>query len=333
MVTWHLLTAECFPRWFSFPIIQSVNFVAEGFVFLAGVAASIVSSKPGFRYSRFAQRAVQILFAHYSILACLLILNQFEMINIREANGETLSEVTYSILTLKYQPYLADVLTVFVFLFLMAPGFIIFQSKCGRTSLLTMSFFLFILWQPWAIGNTFQLNSHGAFDANTWQFVFCLGIVAGGVRIRFAQYNNLMLWRMFIFFLIVTLTLGALRFLSLSQKLSLFSAELYGRHPLTLMRLLFIASQFLLMASATYLTWPKINQSRIAREVVRFGQHSLLVFCVSVPLDYLAKAILEWLDAGLILGTLVLCLVISLLWLTAHIAEYRKKASGLPLKN
>jgi len=41
MVSWRLLSHPAFPGWVAFPLIQSMNFVAEGFVFLAGVSCGI----------------------------------------------------------------------------------------------------------------------------------------------------------------------------------------------------------------------------------------------------------------------------------------------------
>jgi len=38
MVSWHLLTHPSFPRWLAFGVIQPFNFVAEGFVLLAGAS-------------------------------------------------------------------------------------------------------------------------------------------------------------------------------------------------------------------------------------------------------------------------------------------------------
>src|SRR5712664_1676323 len=41
MVIWHLLSHDSFPKWFSLPIIQGFNFVAEGFILLAGVGVGL----------------------------------------------------------------------------------------------------------------------------------------------------------------------------------------------------------------------------------------------------------------------------------------------------
>ena len=264
----------------------------------------------------------RLLFTHYSVLACLLMLAQLGMVTITGDSGESLTDVIYAALTLKYQPYLADVLTVFVFLFLMAPGLLILERTCGQARLLALSFFVFVMWQPWAIGNTWQLNSHGAFDVNTWQFVFCLGIVAGSFGTAPTQDSNQKLWRVLLCCLIAVLAFGTVRLLTLTQQLPLFGEQLYGRHPLTLMRLLYISPHFLVVASATYIVWPKISRSRIAQIVVHFGRHSLLVFSVSVPLDYLARAFMDLFDAGIFVGILIICFEVSLLWFISQMPEY-----------
>ncbi len=75
MVLWHMLSHESFPRWFSFPVIQGLNFVAEGFVLISGLCVGVSLSRlpPGsLRIAHYLRRAIRILLVHYLVAAALL---------------------------------------------------------------------------------------------------------------------------------------------------------------------------------------------------------------------------------------------------------------------
>ena len=123
MVSWHLLSHPSFPRALSFAVIQSFNFVAEGFVLLAGASIGWQFRRRPEEISRpgpHLARAARFLLLHYAIAAALITLicstTWYEPVRQRP-----LLEWARDILLLEYQPYLGDVLNVFIFLFALAP--------------------------------------------------------------------------------------------------------------------------------------------------------------------------------------------------------------------
>ena len=119
MVSWHLLTHRSYPRGLAFCVIQGFNFVAEGFVFLAGASIGLVAARPGAARdldARCLRRAVRLLLAHYAVVTALAIPALVDHVG-----TDRVVATAREILTLQYQPYLGDVLTVFVFLFALTP--------------------------------------------------------------------------------------------------------------------------------------------------------------------------------------------------------------------
>src|SRR5256885_14174401 len=74
MVSWTLLTHPSFPRWLAFGVIQPFNFVAEGFVLLAGTAVGLNVARKRSVPSRHLQRAGAILGVHYGLVGFVLAL-------------------------------------------------------------------------------------------------------------------------------------------------------------------------------------------------------------------------------------------------------------------
>jgi len=75
MALWHMLSHPSFPRWFSFPLIQGLNFVAEGFVLVSGLCVGMAFSRHSvgsLRIGHYLRRALVILVSHYLVVMVLL---------------------------------------------------------------------------------------------------------------------------------------------------------------------------------------------------------------------------------------------------------------------
>lgn len=213
MVSWHILTDASFPKWFSFPVIQTFNFVAEGFVLLAGMSVGMSFCCPAksFRYWR---RASNILALHYAMVAALMVLLEGGAITSLKPTPPLNDGKLGHVLALRYQPYLADVLTIFVFLFLLTPLLIWIRRRLGKGELLAISLVTYISANMAPVVGRFadlanlDPNSHGAFDVGSWQLVYVLGLLLGE---RMYAFESLVgrRYRRLITFLLATLVVAA----------------------------------------------------------------------------------------------------------------------------
>lgn len=314
MVMWHLLTDDCFPKWLSMPLIQSVNFVAEGFVFLAGVSVSIVTHRKKIGATTFIKRGLELLLVHYAIVTVLLLLSHLNLISLEKPNGNTITAV----LSLQYQPYLGDVLTVFFFLFCISPLLLKVQTTYGSRFLFALSLITFLAWQPQALYPKLQVNAHGAFDVNTWQLVFVLGLLCGHRTTQLPLSRDFNYFKATAWILISFLLIAAIRLLCISGKLTYLPPDTFGRHPLTAARLIYISLHFLLFSTIIYGLWSHLKSTLMAREIILFGQNSLLLFSISVPLDYIAKQMISSSEHKIIFGVISSILVLGVLLSIAH---------------
>jgi len=314
MASWHLLTNTAgvepapFPGWLSFPVIQGFNFVAEGFVLVAGLSVGIVVARMPerpIRAAHYAGRALQLLLVHYALVAVVLLGFTPSELPGWFAAQSTPGKVL-SVLTLQYQPYLADILSVFVFLFLAAPVLLALRRARGDAALVAVSVALYLAANllPWLATPRWQqaleLNSGGAFDFGSWQLVFAVGIVLGGrhpawIARPAASFRRTLALAAAGFVVAGIYRLGILVGGGISDELR---ELLLNRHPLTPIRLVYIALEMFLIALLTVRFWEPLGRLRVVRAVVAVGRHSLTVFSVSVVLDYALKALLGQFGVG-----------------------------------
>ncbi len=289
MVSWHLLTHPSFPRPLAFAVIQPFNFVAEGFVLLAGAAIGLKIARKRFVSSALLRRAGSLLALHYALVAFVLVLAVIERKLGLAVQLSAFPRNVGDVITLSYQPYLADVLSVFVFLFLAAPLFYFVYSSLGAIGLVVASAVIF------ATASLFPINTGGAFDFNSWQVVFVAGILFG------ANYESILAsWkthsaRLLTIFVVVF----AAAFLVRAFIAGPDGAHLPGwrgylafsRKPLSIARMVYIAAEMAMIALLTVRWWDSICNSFIVARIVALGRSSLEVFACSVVLDYLLKAV------------------------------------------
>jgi hypothetical protein len=306
MVSWHILTHPSHPRALAFCVIQGFNFVAEGFVFLAGTSIGLIAARPGAAArdldARCLRRALRLLLAHYAVVTALAIPALISGPDARHP-----APTVAGIATLAYQPYLGDVLSVFVFLFALTPPLLAVRRTVGEAGLLGLGGGVYLAtvllpafasrrWQA-----ALELNHHGAFDVNSWQLVYVLGILFGGryativpaARARFRQSFGIALAA---FVLISVFRWEVERGGSWAGRLPAWLR--FERHPLSPARLAYIALQIVLLGVVTIRHWDRLRDSAVVRIVVAFGRNSLGLFVVSIFLDYLFKAAMDRLGWG-----------------------------------
>ena len=295
MVSWHLLSHPSFPRALSFAVIQSFNFVAEGFVLLAGASIGWQFRRRPEEISRpgpHLARAARFLLLHYAIAAALITLicstTWYEPVRQRP-----LLEWARDILLLEYQPYLGDVLNVFIFLFALAPVMLFVLQRAGPRALLMLSLGVFavaVVWPRFA-----ALNAHGAFVVNGWQIYFVLGILFGRSypEVLAAKQRRPNVWLLVNVILCVAVSTYRLAIeLNPSWETQVPALLRFERHPLTLARTVEMLADMHLLALVTARFWPWIEPWRVTGWLVRFGRKSLRVFVVSIGLDYLICGLL-----------------------------------------
>jgi hypothetical protein len=296
MVSWHLLTHPSFPRWLAFLVIQPFNFVAEGFVLLAGTGVGLHMSTRPSPALRFIRRAASLLLVNYVLVIFIILIaaagHRFGL-NIQPA---TIEPSWWNVVTLRYQPYLGDVLTVFVFLFASVPLFQLVYRWGGGIALAALSAALFLS------ARVFPLNAYGAFVYNSWQIFFVAGMLLGlNYDNRIRAWSKTSVASIAGWVLLFALLAGVRAFVVGPDDTQLpgwQSILMFSRKPLTPARIVYIGVEMFLIALVTVKWWDKISSTWIVNAIARFGPWSLEVFVVSVVLDYVLKALCTGFGVG-----------------------------------
>jgi hypothetical protein len=289
MVSWHLLTHPSFPRALAFAVIQPFNFVAEGFVLLAGAAVGLKIVQQRYAPSPLLRRVGVLLTTHYALVSFVVLLAVVESKLGLTVQANAVAASVWNVINFSYQPYLADVLSVFVFLFAATPVFQLVYDRLGPRWLAGVSVAVFLT------SSMFVVNAGGAFDFNTWQLVFVAGILFGvNYRAQMASWkNNSTRW------IVIAAVVFAAAFVVRvfiagpdGSHLSGWRAYLtFSRKPLTVARLVYIGSEMMVIGLLTVRWWEQISTFSIVARIVMLGRSSLVVFTCSVVLDYVLKAV------------------------------------------
>ncbi|MGD9646040.1 MAG: OpgC domain-containing protein [Pirellulales bacterium] len=302
MVSWHLMSHPSYPRALAFAVIQSFNFVAEGFVLLAGASIGLqfrrrpeTISQPGPHLAR----AGRFLILHWLVAAALVVLISSTSLY-EPVPSQSMGQWASEIVTLQFQPYLGDVLSVFIFLFALTPLMLLVLRRAGPWALAALSVAVFAVAVAWP--RLAALNAHGAFVVNGWQIYFVLGILFGR---RYAEV--LAAWRRrpnvwLAANVAICVAIAAYRLaieLNPEWEARVPGMLRFERHPLTLARTVEMLADMHLVALLTARFWPWIEPRRVTGWLVRFGRQSLRVFVVSIGLDYLICGVLTATGWGL----------------------------------
>ena len=315
MASWHLLTHPSFPRWLAFSVIQPFNFVAEGFVLLAGAAVGLKIASGRFSSARMVRRAGELLVLHYALVLFVVTLAAAEIKFGGTAQRTPLPPDTWAVLSLRYQPYLADILTVFVFLFAAAPLFQLAYSRFGPRAVGLISAVLF------ATASALPINAHGAFVFNSWQVFFVAGMLFGASADRGMRYLQNASPKAICMWVVAFVTACVVRFALGGRdgtQLSGWQAVLaFNRNPLTIARVIYIGLEMMVIALLTARWWIRIGDSRPVAAVATLGRYSLTVFVSSVVLDYLLKALCSELPIAFPANLVVWALELTVLFAVA----------------
>jgi hypothetical protein len=322
-------------------VIQGFNFVAEGFVLLAGVAVGlVVARRPGspLRAGHYLRRAGVILLVHWLLVAVVLFVFH------RTAGHDVTVEPTRQaalvpILLLRFQPYLADVLSVFVFLFAATPVFLAVKRWLGPAALFGLSLSVYAaanllpLWLSEGWVRLLEPNDRGAFDFGSWQLVFVCGMLVGGRHEELFRRVRASFWRWAVLAGAALVLVGMYRVAAEVEAplvAALPEVLRFGRHPLTPARAVYIGLQMLLIGLVTIRLWDHLAERGIVRVLVTFGGNSLTVFAWSVPLDYALKAAVHQLGLGFPASLLVWPVDLLLLYLVARYLRRPRRRHGQP---
>src|SRR5688572_14374440 len=290
MVSWHLLTHPSYPRWLAFAVIQPFNFVAEGFVMLAGVTVGLQSARRRIGFAPLLRRAATILLVNYALMLFIIAVGVVER-RFAVPTPVHLPDSWFQVLTLHYQPYLADVLTLFVFLFAASPLFEYVRRGFGDLALAALSAALFFT------ASVFPLNEHGAFIFNSWQIFFVAGIIAGARYAAGAQPWHLPTAAQIAVAAAAFTGIAAMRWLVSGPDIQRVEGwqtlVVFSRKPLTIARVAYVSLEMLLIALVTLRWWSAIRDLAVVQWITLLGQQSLAVFVASVMLDYLLKALCD----------------------------------------
>ena len=288
MVSWHLLTHPSFPRALAFAVIQPFNFVAEGFVLLAGAAIGLKIARKRFVPSALFRRAGSLLALHYALVVFVVLLAIAERKFGLPVQVPGVPRSGWDVITFTYQPYLADVLSVFVFLFVAAPLFYFVYSSAGTIGLVVTSAVIF------ATASWFPINTGGAFDFNSWQVMLVGGMLFGvNYEAVIASWKARSTQLLAISVLVFAVAFLVRVFIAGPDGTHLPGWRGYlafSRKPLTIARMVYIGAEMMVIALLTVRWWETFARSFIVARIVVLGRSSLEVFACSVVLDYLLKA-------------------------------------------
>src|SRR5437867_4850839 len=321
MVSWHLLTHPSFPRMLAFAVIQPFNFVAEGFVLLAGVSVGLKIVRAPYAPFVLLRRAGAMLLVNYALVSFVMLLAAAERSLGLTVQLDAMPRNVWTVLSLSYQPYLADVLSVFVFLFAAAPIFQIVYERLGGLGLAAVSTAVFMS------ASLVPLNADGAFVFNSWQIFFVAGILFGAnYETRMAEWKTASNRVLTAWVLVFAAACVVRAFIAGPDGTTLSGWRAYltfGRKPLTVARAFYIGSELMVIALFTARWWQAISRSFIVARIIALGRCSLQVFVCSVVLDYLLKAACTELRLSFPTNLLVWLVELIVLFAVADVLDRR----------
>ena len=319
----------------------SISDSAELFVFLAGWSLGLLVGRQDAQKNisvlgfRLGGRAVQLYAAHILISGLALALlagtaflaNNPLILEWHNAAAYFLepTQVQIGIVLLTHQLGYFDILPLYVVLMLVAPIFAMID-RFARPLLVPLSLALYFasLIVPFS-APTWPVEGQWFFNPFTWQAIFVLGFALSRDVGAGAVVRRNMHWIRHVSAPIVVVSAVLVWFNWFPDPTLLPEPRLLflnGKSFLTPMRLL----QFLALAAVFSAAFPLISKLPILPEFLSIlGRNSLYVFCVGSLLSLTGQIIRYLYPRSLAVDTIVVVVGISLLWLTAWMAEWRER--------
>jgi hypothetical protein len=335
--------------------LHSVAFcdAAEVFVFISGYAASLAYGRAlgrdGFPLAtaRVYHRVWQLYVAHIFVFAIFAALVSYSMVVVDDPSYTESFKISEfldnpyaaigQVLILRFQPQYLDILPLYIVLL---SAFPLVLAAIARHPLLALvpSGALYALVQVtgWQMPG-YPDGATWFFNPLAWQFLFCIGAVAGYSKVRGTQWlpNGKRLARaaMAVAAVVALISVGWMIESNLTDTPDvLFTAlapHVGNKSNLDPVRL----ASFLALALATArLVRPgsAVLATQPARWLISCGQHSLHIFCFGIVLAVLGQFALTTFDDGLLAQALVTfaggAAMVALAWLLA----WDKSAGGAP---
>lgn len=326
----------------------------EIFVFISGYTAAIVYGaslrKNGLVYMwlQVLKRCWQLYAAH--ILLFVFFIAQITWVSIRFDNAAFIEELNVSefhdqpqesiirALILRYRPVNLDVLPLYMALLAAMPPCLWLMARSRHLTLaLSVALWLCVQWFQWAFpvyaaGDTWLFNPLG------WQLLFVIGALCGAARDEDSRWLR---WRPWLGWAAAAWLLFAL-FVTVSWKLPTLNdwvevaigPWLYpiDKSNLGIARLLHFLAAAYLVARLVPEGSP-VTASALAEPIIRCGQHSLYIFCISISLSFVAHFVLVQFGRGMAMQVAVVAgglILMSALAYLLHWFQGRGRDSGSP---
>lgn len=314
---------------------------AEIFIFLAGVSSALAFGRSFERagwfagLGRVAQRVWQLYRAHIGLFVAVFAIavaadqrfgggRYVASLNLTQVLADPGTSLV-KLLSLGYLPNLFDILPLYMF-FLAGVPLMVLCARISPRLVIALSVALYVIgtanrWNPVADPAT---GRPWFFDPFAWQILFVIGY---GFGARWFDIPRITVGRLVL--AAAVLALGSWLVFAMRWPLhaGLLSdardtlAVLARKTDLGVLRLLYFFAQAYVVVALLRLL-PSFPDSRLARQVVLIGQHSLPVFVLGVMMSFIGGIVFDRLGVGLLPNLLVNGGGVALLWIWASGAAW-----------
>ena len=286
-----------------FPLKQIVQLVldavAEGFLLLAGLMVGwrlipVYITNRKVAVSKILKRAGQILLLHYFLILTidlpLRLFLQNELSNIGELFHYLLNSILW-----QEQPYILDILPIFVTMFAITPVFLELYYRRLEIVVYFGSALIFIIGMIWPYA--ISVKDIVTFPAIQWQIYFIIGIFLGNHYNKISQLNHRILRRwaygIIAFFIILVYFRHGMAYAPdwLGDFLSALRFNIQ-KFPISLWGFVFSLSLLAAVSLSSVLYLPILQRNYIFSVFLpAFGRNSLLAFSLHAYFDYVIKIV------------------------------------------
>jgi hypothetical protein len=337
----------------SYFTLEAVGFydAAEVFIFISGFTAALVYGQrlatKGALYAtvQVLHRVWQLYVAHIFLFVMFIAEVSYTvmafnnpMFNEEMRVGDFLTEPHVAIikaLLLQFQPMFLDILPLYIVLMAIFP-LVLLALRLQPLLVLVPSFLLYVAVQVFGLAVPAYPPGHvWYFNPLAWQFLFISGAALGHAWLNGVHWPRVMRW----VFPVAVVVAAAALIVKLTWTIhgiwdafpGLFLQELWpvDKNNLSPIRLVPFFALVVLVAvwvrpDARFLRW------KCARPLVRCGQQSLEIFCLSILLSALGHFLLTEYNGGILAQIVVNLIGLSALCLTAAVITWYKTLDRSP---